>query len=72
MRLILTLVSILLLCPCLALSQDESVEDRLVEGRVVDADGRPVANATVAGFWSANGSKNKPDGFRFQSYSTIR
>ncbi|MEO8269937.1 MAG: redoxin domain-containing protein [Aureliella sp.] len=62
MKLILTLVCILLLCPRLALSQDKSVQDRTIEGRVVDADGRPVANATVARFWWANGNKKKPDG----------
>jgi protocatechuate 3,4-dioxygenase beta subunit len=30
-------------------------EDREVRGRVVDEAGRPVAEATVAGFWRANG-----------------
>ena len=37
-------------------------EDWQVRGRVVDEAGRPVAGATVAYFWSANGTGKRADG----------
>jgi len=40
-------------------------EERSITGRVVDADGRPVANASVATFWRANGPARRPDGTGF-------
>jgi len=39
--------------------------ERSISGRVIDAEGKPVANASVATFWRANGSTKKPDGTEF-------
>jgi thiol-disulfide isomerase/thioredoxin len=40
-------------------------QERSISGRVVDAEGKPVANASVATFWRANGSAKKSDGTEF-------
>ena len=60
MKFLVALVSTLALCTQFALSQE-----RAVVGRVVDAEGKPVANASVATFWRANGSSKKSDGTSF-------
>jgi len=59
-KVLLALGCFLTLGSPLALSQE-----RLIEGRVVDAEGEPVTNASVATFWRANGSSNKSDGTSF-------
>jgi len=46
-------------------SQPALSQDRSVTGRVVDTEGKPVANASVSAFWRANGSSRKPDGTAF-------
>ena len=60
MKLLVALALFLALGSQLALSQDRSVT-----GRVVDMEGKPVANASVSKFWRANGSARKPDGTAF-------
>ena len=40
-------------------------QERSISGRVVDVEGKPVANASVATFWRANGSAKKSDGTEF-------
>ena len=39
-----------------------NADDIPIAGRVIDADGKPVQNATVSDSWRANGSGAKPDG----------
>ena len=53
------LPSILIIALTCVAAQAESV---VVRGRVIDEQGRRVANATVAPFWSANGRGLRPDG----------
>ena len=60
MKLLAAIVLFLAFGSQLALSQDRSVT-----GSVVDNEGKPVANASVATFWRANGSSKKPDGTAF-------
>lgn len=60
MKFLVALVSTLALCAQFAQSQE-----RAVVGRVVDEVGKPVANASVATFWRANGSSKRPDGTSF-------
>lgn len=57
MKLLITLAALLFVSPHVAFSQDRSIA-----GQVVDSKGRPVANASVATFWRANGSGKKSDG----------
>ena len=40
-------------------------QERSISGRVVDTEGKPVANVSVATFWRANGSSKKSDGTEF-------
>ncbi len=40
-------------------------QERSISGRVVNAEGEPVANVSVATFWRANGSAKKSDGTEF-------
>ena len=40
-------------------------QERSISGRVIDAQGKPVANVSVATFWRANGSAKKSDGTEF-------
>ncbi len=40
-------------------------QERSISGRVVDAEGKPVANVSVATFWRANGSAKRRDGTEF-------
>ncbi|WP_236625386.1 redoxin domain-containing protein [Rhodopirellula baltica] len=47
-------------------------QERLIEGRVVDDEGKPVANASVAPFWRANGSSRKSDGTPFDLSDKIQ
>ena len=46
-------------------SHSAFAQERSIAGRVVDADGRAVANASVATSWRANGPLKKPDGTAF-------
>lgn len=46
-------------------SHSALAHERFITGRVIDADGRPVANASVATFWRANGPAKRPDGTGF-------
>lgn len=56
-RLVLWLV---LLAPAAA-----PAADREVRGRVLDAEGRPVAGADVGPWWAGNGTGKRPDGSSF-------
>jgi thiol-disulfide isomerase/thioredoxin len=40
-------------------------QERSISGRVVNTEGMPVANVSVATFWRANGSSRKSDGTEF-------
>jgi thiol-disulfide isomerase/thioredoxin len=60
MKCFATLLILLFFCAHLSFSQERSLE-----GRVIDTQGTPVANASVTTFWRANGSAKKHDGTAF-------
>lgn len=49
-------LAIALFVPCIY------AEDRIIRGVVLNDDGKPVANASIARFWRANGGTKKADG----------